>query len=863
MKDQDKTKEQLISELTDLRQRIAELEASETGRKLAEEGQRRALAEALEATHALQESEEKYSKLFHHSNDGILLHDLDGNILDVNQRVLDLFRYSRSEILSLQVSDLCPPDALGSSRWAFEMIARDGFVSFQTDLERKDGEVFPAEVSSGLFEISGKTVIQDIVRDITERVEAEEALLRYAEQLEALEKAAAVVSSTLELDQVLNRILEQVERVVTGDTFNVMLIENAVARVVRRRGPESSPVEDENATLSVPITAYPNLVRMVRTGESVVVPDTTADSDWIPAKDQERWRSYVGAPIQVGSQTVGFLNVSGARPGQFSLADAHRLEAFASHAATAIKNAQLYQETIRRLAQTSVLREVMLAAASTLDFDLVLDRTIDALGRTLGIEYLGFMLPDEDGQFMRSHPSLLGFTPPPGGIFRFPTDQCVTGQVYRTGCPVILSDVSKIPHYAVADEEVCSELAVPVKVADEVVAVLNLESSKPDAFDEEDLAFYTAIAGQLGVAMENARLYQELQNHAYLLEERVQERIVEIRGQHARLEAILHSITDGIVVTDMIGEILQINPVAQAWLTQVLSPKEARRLRKTIRDLALRADETPELVLELTGLDLELRAAPVMGEDIPDSPAAVVAIHDVTHLKALERMKTRFVSNISHELRTPITTIKLYTHLMRLQPEKWENYLNVLAQEADRQAQLVEDILNISRIDAGRLEMEPCPTPLDKLAKAVTVSHRVLAEEEGVTLEYHPTGSEPVALVDPDRMVQVLNNLVGNAIRYTPDGGKVVVSTAEQKAEGRTWATVTVADTGIGIPMDEMPHIFDRFFRGKEPREMQLPGTGLGLSIVQEIVELHGGWVTVESEKDTGSSFSVWLPLDS
>jgi two-component system sensor histidine kinase BaeS len=227
---------------------------------------------------------------------------------------------------------------------------------------------------------------------------------------------------------------------------------------------------------------------------------------------------------------------------------------------------------------------------------------------------------------------------------------------------------------------------------------------------------------------------------------------------------------------------------------------------------------------------------------------------------------------------------------MRQHPEKWEQYLDTLAHEADHQAGLVEGILEISRIDAGRMEMKPRPTSLNELTEAVVASHHVLAEERGLTLEHRPEtrlrpeaqiegffGKDPVSLVDPERMMQVLNNLVGNGIRYTPEGGTVVVSTGTKEAEGRTWATVTVADTGMGIPEDELPHVFDRFFRGAEPRAMQLTGTGLGLAIAKEIVELHGGYVTVESpstgsgqapstalragEEGVGSTFTVWLPL--
>jgi signal transduction histidine kinase len=244
----------------------------------------------------------------------------------------------------------------------------------------------------------------------------------------------------------------------------------------------------------------------------------------------------------------------------------------------------------------------------------------------------------------------------------------------------------------------------------------------------------------------------------------------------------------------------------------------------------------------------------------------VLAIHDVTHLAALDRMKSRFVANVSHELRTPVTTIKLYAHLMRQYPERWREYLLPLAQEADHQARLVQEILQISRMEAGRLEIVVDLTSLDELTKGIVSCHQVLAQEKGLTLEYHLSTDEervagPVALIDPERMMQAVNNLVGNAIRYTPPGGAVTISTGEQEAGDRRWATVTVTDTGIGIPEDELPYIFERFFRGEEPREMQPAGTGLGLSIAKEIVELHGGHVTVESEKGVGSVFTIWLPL--
>lgn len=513
---------------------------------------------------------------------------------------------------------------------------------------------------------------------------------------EALQEAAAVVSSTLESDEVLDRILEQVERVVPGDAFNIMLVTDGSARVARRRGYERTKKVRQALREAYGIDELPSLVRMVETGKPIVVSDTAADPDWVPLEGRDWLCSYVGAPIRAGGVTVGFLNVNSARPGQFSTADADRLQAFANHAATAI---------------------------------------------------------------------------------------------------------------------------------------------------------------------ENARLYREMLNYAEQLEQRVEERTAQIQAQYAQLEAILHSSSDGIIVTNGEGDIIRANPVADTWLSQTLSPEDSARLRETAQEMAVRAEQRPNTVLELAGLDLELKAAPIT-EPGGEEATAVVTVHDVSHLKALDRMKSRFVSNVSHELRTPITTIKLYAALMQqAAPDKWKNYLATLAQEADRQARLVEDILQLSRIDAGRLEMKPQPTPLNQLTQIAVANHHVLASERGLQLEHKPVEPGPVALVDPDRMTQVLSNLVTNALQYTPEGGRVIVSTDKEKAQGRVWATATVSDTGIGIPADELPHVFERFFRGEQPREMQVPGTGLGLAIAKEIVELHGGWVTVEDRADVGTTFTIWLPL--
>jgi signal transduction histidine kinase len=678
----------------------------------------------------------------------------------------------------------------------------------------------------------------------------------------------------LQLDPVLDRILEQVERVVAGDAFNIMLVENGgVARVVRWRGHKELGAQDLMMDLSLPIADFPTLVRMVRTGEPSIVRDVTADPDWVVLEGQEWLLSYVGAPIQVGGHTVGFLSVDGTRPGQFCFADAQRLQAFANHAAIAIENAYLYAEQRRRAEEAGLLLEIAGAINSTLELDRILKEVAIRAARACQADRCTVLLLDENGENL--HPIMSQFASGEADLVewqlfkeaRYP--RRVEGvpeavKVIEERRPLFIPDVraSSIPRQWVESFNVGCLLLVPVISRERVVGLMALDRPEVgSAFADDQVKLAMTIGGQAAVAIENAGLHRELQDYAHQLEQRVVERTAELQAQYAWLRAILHSSTDGIIVANMRGEILEANPVVTAWLADTLSPEDAERLQETVRCLVAQAEERSEAMLELTGLDLELTAAPILEPGMKGA-AVVIAAHDVSHLRALDRMKSRFVSDVSHELRTPITTIKLYAALMqRSSPQKMREYLEMLVQEANRQAKLVEDILQISRIDAGRLEMEPHPTSLNELAAEVVASHRATADGQGLMLECRLAEQGPVALIDPNRVMQVLDNLVANSIHYTLAGGEVSVSVGEEGNDGRAWAVVTVADSGIGIPQDEMPHIFERFFRGERARLLDVPGTGLGLAISKEIVELHGGKITVESHVDQGSTFIIWLPI--
>jgi PAS domain S-box-containing protein len=230
-------------------------------------------------------------------------------------------------------------------------------------------------------------------------------------------------------------------------------------------------------------------------------------------------------------------------------------------------------------------------------------------------------------------------------------------------------------------------------------------------------------------------------------------------------------------------------------------------------------------------------------------------------LQELDRLKSDFVSNVTHELRTPITNVLLYLDLLRLSPSaaKSAHYLEVLRSESARLGRLIEDLLTLSRLERGAIGMQTEPHPLDALLAEVFAAQLPSAQSRGVALRHDPNLDLPVAIVSRTQILQVFTNLVANAIAYAYSGGVVRLSTTGLTVGERTFVGARVFNDGPPIDPDDLPHIFERFYRGRTGQESGQPGTGLGLAISREIVERHTGWIEVESGAE-GTTFTVWLP---
>ncbi len=684
------------------------------------------------------------------------------------------------------------------------------------------------------------------------------------QEAETLREIALTLTTALEPDEVIERSLAQLRTVVPYDSASVQLLQGQELEIVGGWGfTNLSKVLGTRLFLD---DSIPN-TEVIRSRAPCIVPDASNTCTSFTQEPHARAhiRSWLGVPMVVGDRLVGMIALDKQEPDFYTPEHARLAMVFAVQAAVALENSRLFQAERLQRQRAEALAEAAAAASNSLDPEQVLDSVLEHVARIVPGDTFSLMFLVDYKRTEIMHWQIDHATTITGPTFELNTPMesyMAIQQMLQTGKPYLIADTAADPNWISKPHLswVRSYVGAPIRSGGLTMGFLNAHGRRPGQFDAADAQRLAAFAAQLATTLQNARLYRELQAHAGDLEEQVRLRTAQIQAQYARLEAILNSTSDGILVTDEAGELLENNPVVQMWVTQMLHSDDVQRLQAMLQDLARRAGECPRAMLELEGLDLELRAARVSTG--ADKAVVVIAAHDVSRLKELDRMKSRFVSNVSHELRTPITAIKLYVDILRrCKSDKWGHYLDILENEVDRQARLIEDLLSISRIDAGKLELRAAPLSLNYLAASVVNGYQLLAQNKGLTLTLELTEPDHQIQADHDKMLQVLNNLVENAIRYTSAGGQVTVKTGVQCYESFPWLTLQVSDTGFGIPAQDLPHIFERFYRGEEPRELQIPGTGLGLAIVKEIVDLHNGHITVESRNGQGSIFTVWLPL--
>ena len=342
----------------------------------------------------------------------------------------------------------------------------------------------------------------------------------------------------------------------------------------------------------------------------------------------------------------------------------------------------------------------------------------------------------------------------------------------------------------------------------------------------------------------------------------LQDTIRQVENERNKLNTLFLHMTDGVVAFSRTGEVIHFNPSAEEMLHRPIGTDTTfgelfGGLVSLERVLAV-----PDYLQEEQTVEerfLQLLMAPF---DRDRQGGVLVVIHDVTEQRKNEEMRREFVANVSHELRTPLTNVRSYAETLRdaegdLPAETANGFLDIIITETDRMTHIVQDLLTLSRLDAGNAELVLSRFPFGDAIESVTRANALAAKQHGHALVYTPPESLPLIVGDRSRLEQVMMNVIGNAIKYTPDGGHISITAGSTEAE--VW--MEVCDDGIGIPEKDRDRIFDRFYRVDKARSRESGGTGLGLSIAKEIVQRHHGSIALAPHEGPGTTIRLTLPI--
>lgn len=453
----------------------------------------------------------------------------------------------------------------------------------------------------------------------------------------------------------------------------------------------------------------------------------------------------------------------------------------------------------------------------------------------------------------------------------------LAGWVIRERRGTVVRDVRDDPRWLILpgnEAKAESVIAVPVVKWEEVLGLFTLHHSEVGFFTDQHLDLLNAIANQAAIALENARLYSELEG---IVEERTKA-VVETTN-------FLHNVMDSaidyaIVAVDLQGVFIMWNEGARRifgytadevvghatadilYGPQFLEKPSRRNLLKAILDAQEDSPYTSHLhLVHRSGRTFPVDIRTSYIRSITGQPVGILGIiRDATEQVQLERAKTQFVANVSHELRTPIAILRLQLtnlmrHYQRLDDETRLELLDEIDQQTNYLQQLAEDILELSQLDTGMLTIQMEPFDLSHTVRQLVNDFKGSAAEQGIDLIYEGLDTPVRVAGDPMRMAQVVKHLLRNALKFTPAEGKIQVNlTGDDEI-----VQLSIQDTGPGIPVSEHYRVFERFYRGSTATPDKM-GSGLGLAIAKQIVEAHGGRIKVDSEEGVGSTFTVVLP---
>lgn len=534
-----------------------------------------------------------------------------------------------------------------------------------------------------------------------------------------------------------------------------------------------------------------------------------------------------------------------------------------------------YQRSVVRL---QVAAEIARDSTAEANLQGLLDRAVTLICERFDFYHAGIFLIDHETNYAVLR-AVAGTTPASKKMIINQHQlkvgkEGIVGYVTSTGkARIVLDTAEDMYHYKnPVLPETASELALPFVVGERIIGALDVQSRERGAFDQDDISILQTMADLLAVAINKANLNETVLAYTDELEERVKQRTQELQFERAQLQVILDSMSDGLIYDEDL-KVVYTNPALtkltgyerdawDGWLETVkprhMNAEEFASLRKTLYEtIGHHGFFETELKLmrhDGTEFDASIVCSAIQRDpETNHAKGAVTIIRDISQQKALDEQKSRFIANAAHELRTPLANMKTRLYLIRHQPDRFNEHYEILRKVTSRMQRLIDDLLDMSRFEQGKISLVRQPECLQDLILDVINTQRPEADSKSIDLSSNMPVDPLYADIDKDRMIQVLTNLVTNAINYTPDNGMVTVHLEIMPDK---MVKICVEDSGIGIHADMLEKVFQPFVRVNYDTSS---GTGLGLNIAWEIIRLHEGDMYVESEEGIGSRFYILL----
>jgi len=520
----------------------------------------------------------------------------------------------------------------------------------------------------------------------------------------------------------------------------------------------------------------------------------------------------------------------------------------------------LYDQVDSKRKELSAFYAMSLKLASTLDQAEIVDVLLTNVADLVPSDAIALYLLDGAGEL---RPEKARWLREPGALLKEGEEHNPLRVSASAILPVVLRSPDEDPRFQEFMESsgYTSMISVPLFASASVIGVLSCFSHREGAFDDDSARVLLTLSSEAALALEKAGLYRTT------LEDKT------------KIETIIKSLTDGLMVIDRRGVLQLVNPHMANLLglgegeTGMPLPEILERVGPRLEFKETTLQEALDKVLlggEHVKHEVVIEGEPAAFFQVHWVPlrgswgevtGAVILFHDVTDFVELDRMKSGFISIVSHELKTPLTSIRGFVRLLEAERvgsinQKQRHYLEIVNRQTESLTQLINDLLDLSRIEAGIIQVRQDEVRLHEVVRNVVSQMDNLAQEKGVQVSADVSPQLPTVRGDAERLSQVFINLLHNAIKFTPPGGKVRVEARSLGDE----CLVEVSDTGIGIPAQELPKVFDKFYQVDSSTTRRESGTGLGLAICRELVTAHGGRIWAESVKGEGATLKFTLP---